>query len=73
MLPGSPLIRMAVEPMDMSISGPSLDVANLVAIRVEKLAQDQAKQEGNQVTALIEQAAPPVGLHGEGTHINTYA
>ena len=63
----------AVEPEDMSISGPSLDVANLVAVRVEKLAQDQAKQEGNQVVDLIEQAAPPIGLYGEGTHVNTYA
>jgi hypothetical protein len=57
----------------MSISGPSLDVANLVAVRVEKLAQDQAKQEGHQVADLIERAAPPIGLHGEGTHVNTYA
>jgi hypothetical protein len=57
----------------MSISGPSLDVANLVAVRVEKLAQDQAKQEGSQVVDLIEQAAPPIGLYGEGTHVNTYA
>jgi hypothetical protein len=59
--------------MVMSISGPSLDVANLVAVRVEKLAQDQAKQEAHQVVDLIEQAAPPIGLHGEGTHVNTYA
>ena len=57
----------------MSISGPSLDVANLVAVRVEKLAQDQAKQEGHQVVDLIERAAPPIGLHGEGSHVNTYA
>jgi hypothetical protein len=57
----------------MSISGPSPDVANLVAVRVEKFAQDQAKLEGRQVVTLIEQAAPPVGLHGEGTHVNTYA
>ncbi len=57
----------------MSISGPSLDVANLVAVRVEKLAQDQAKQESNQVIHLIEQAALPIGFHGEGTHVNTYA
>jgi hypothetical protein len=59
--------------MVMSISGPSVDVANLVAVQVEKLAQDQAKLEGRQVVTLIEQAAPPTGLHGEGTHVNTYA
>ncbi len=48
-------------------------MANLVAVRVEKLAQDQAKQESNQVIHLIEQAALPIGFHGEGTHVNTYA
>lgn len=59
--------------MGMSISGPSVDVASLVAVRVEKLAQDQAKLEGHQVAELIERAAPPPGMHGEGTHVNTYA
>lgn len=67
------MIGQAVEPMAMSISGPSVDVANLVAVRVEKLAQDQAKLESRQVVHLIEQAAPPIGLQGEGTHVNTYA
>jgi len=62
-----------VEARYMSISGPNLETANLVAVRVEKLAQDQAKQEGNQVVALIEQATPPVGPNGEGAHVNTYA
>jgi hypothetical protein len=57
----------------MTIPGLSGDTANLVALRVEKLAQDQAKQEANQVVALIEQATPPVGPNGEGTHVNTYA
>lgn len=58
--------------MGMTIPG-TTDTANLVAARVEKLAQDQAKQEGNLVVELIEQATPPVGPNGEGTHVNTYA
>lgn len=48
-------------------------MASLVAVRVEKIAQEQAKQEGNQVVELIEQATPPVGPNGEGAHVNTYA
>jgi hypothetical protein len=62
-----------VETICMSISGTSLDTAQLVAVRVEKLAQDQQKREGTQVVELIEQAAPPIGPNGEGSHINTYA
>jgi hypothetical protein len=57
----------------MSISGIGADDANLMAVRVQKLAQDQQKREGQQAVQLIEQAARPVGLHGEGTHVNTYA
>jgi hypothetical protein len=57
----------------MTISGTGLDGANQVAVRVQKLAQDQEKREGEQAVALIEQAVPPVGAHGEGTHVNTYA
>lgn len=58
----------------MNISGTSLDGTNEVALRVQKLAQDQEKREGEQAVALIEQSAPPpVGPNGEGTHINTYA
>jgi hypothetical protein len=67
------LIKGAVEAIIMSISGTRLDTAQLVAVRVEKLAQDQAKREGTQVVQLIEQAAPPIGPNGEGSHINTYA
>ena len=51
----------------------TLDPANQYAVAVQKIAQDQAKQDGTQVVALIENAAPPVGLHGEGSHINIYA
>jgi hypothetical protein len=61
------------EPSSMTISGTGLDPANAFAVRVQKLAQDQAKQEGEQAVALIEQATPQVGPHGEGSHVNTVA
>lgn len=57
----------------MTISGSSLDGSNPVAVRVQKLAQDQQKREGEQAVQLIEQSSPPVGPNGQGTHINTYA
>ncbi len=44
------------------------------AVGVEKLRQGAAKAEGAAATKLIEQSeVPPVGQHGEGSHINTYA
>jgi hypothetical protein len=61
------------EPSSMTISGAGLDPANELAVRVQKLAQDQAKQEGEQAVALIEQATRPVGPNGEGSHVNTVA
>lgn len=57
----------------MTTSGTSFDPSELFVVRVQKLAQDQAKREATQVVALIEQAAPPPGEHGKGTHVNTYA
>ena len=57
----------------MSISGTSLDSANPVAVRVQKIAQDQQKQEGQQAVQLIEQATPPIGPQGQGSHVNRYA
>jgi hypothetical protein len=57
----------------MTISGTSLDAANTFAVGVQKIAQDQAKQEGKQAVALIEQATPQVGPNGEGSHVNTVA
>jgi hypothetical protein len=57
----------------MSISGTGLDGANAVAVRVQQLAQDQQKREGEQAVQLIEQATPPVGPHGQGSRVNTYA
>jgi len=49
---------------------------NAYAVRVAKLAQDVAKQEGEAAVSLIEDAgnhAPPVGPNGEGSVINTTA
>jgi hypothetical protein len=45
------------------------------AVRVEKLAQNAMKQEGEAAVALIEEAAParPIGPNGEGTLVNTTA
>lgn len=57
----------------MKVSGTGLDGTNQFAVRVQKLAQDQVKQEGEQAVDLIEQAAPQIGPNGEGTHVNTYA
>jgi hypothetical protein len=57
----------------MSISGIGLPTSDAVALSVQKLTQDQQKREGAQAVALIEQATPATGPHGEGTHINTYA
>jgi hypothetical protein len=57
----------------MTISGTDLDPANAYAVRVQKIAQDQAKQDGKQAVALIEEAARPVGPNGEGSHVNTVA
>jgi hypothetical protein len=57
----------------MRISGTDLDGANQLAVRVQKLAQDQQKREGEQAVDLIEQSSPGVGPNGEGSHINTYA
>ena len=45
------------------------------AVGVMKIAHNAAKAEGEGTVALIEgaaQAAPPVGVNGEGRHINTY-
>lgn len=43
------------------------------AVRVEKLAQNAAKAEGEAAVQLIENASPPPpGANGEGAHINTY-
>jgi len=44
------------------------------AVGVERLRQGSAKAEGEAAVKLIEQSeTPPVGVHGEGSRINTYA
>lgn len=50
-----------------------LDPSNPYAVAVQKIAQNQQKQEGEQAVQLIESAGPSVGPNGEGTHVNTYA
>jgi hypothetical protein len=57
----------------MTVSGTDFDTSTRYAVAVQKIAQDQAKVEGTQTVELIENAAPPPGPHGEGSHINTYA
>jgi len=57
----------------MNVSGTGLDPANAFAVRVQKLAQDQQKQDGEGAVQLIQSATPHVGPNGEGSHINTYA
>jgi hypothetical protein len=60
--------------MSISATSPAgLDGANPYAVRVQKLAQDQEKREGQQAVELIDQATPQVGPNGQGSHINTYA
>ncbi|MEO8702503.1 MAG: hypothetical protein ABI867_20835 [Kofleriaceae bacterium] len=42
-------------------------------MKMQRVALDQARVEGECVLKLIEQAAPPpVGSAGQGTHVNTY-
>jgi|JI10StandDraft_1071094.scaffolds.fasta_scaffold121869_3 hypothetical protein len=46
------------------------------ATSVHKLAQDQAKVDGQAAVALIDGAQPeppPPGPEGQGTHVNRYA
>lgn len=57
--------------MDVTSAG---RVDSVYAVKVEKMAQDAAKVEGEGAVALIEGAKPPpVGPDGQGTHVNTYA
>lgn len=57
--------------MDVTSAG---RVDSVYAVKVEKMAQDAAKVEGEGAVALIEGAKPPpVGPEGQGTHVNTYA
>jgi hypothetical protein len=56
--------------MDVAKAG---TVVGAVAMRMEKVAQNAAKAEGEGAVALIEQAkAPPPPTEHQGTRINTY-
>lgn len=59
----------------MTISGvTNPDPSSAFDMKVAKLAQDQAKVEGQQAVALIEQSAPPPAEPGgPGSRVNTYA
>lgn len=60
--------------MDVSGSGSLGAVASaMYATSVQKLMQDQAKLQGDAAVKLIEQAPPPPGLEGQGSHVNRYA
>ena len=58
----------------MSISGVTgPDGSSAYAMKVVKLAQDQAKVEGRAAVALIEQSRPPTAEHGgRGGLVDTY-
>ncbi len=60
----------------MSIKGLSgLESGGAYDMKLAKIAQDQAKVEGEATTALIEQAQPPPpeSPGGPGSRINVYA
>jgi len=58
----------------MAINGVSIPEGSAYAVKIQSIANDQAKVEGKQTVALIEQSSPPPpGGQGQGTHINTYA
>ncbi len=63
-----------VDTPDMKVSG---DVPTQYAVRVEKLAQNAAKAEGQAALALIEDAGEvarrSAGPNGQGSLINTTA
>lgn len=59
----------------MTISGVTTpDGTSAYAMKIEKVAQDQAKVDGQAAVALIEQSGPPPAEPGgPGSLINTYA
>lgn len=58
----------------MTLPSLGADVASVVALRTQRIAQDQARRDGAGAVALIEGASPPpVGAHGEGRLVNRYA
>lgn len=60
--------------MSVSATTGTASLDSVYSVRVEKLAQDQQKIEGEAAIQLIEGASPPpVGPQGQGTHVNTFA
>jgi hypothetical protein len=64
----------------MTIGGPGpstsgLEASNTYGVSVARLAQNQARADGEAAVALIDgvPSAPPVGPHGQGQVINTHA
>ena len=62
----------------MDVTRAASQVGQVYAVRMEKLAQNAMKAEGEGAVALIEGARPPggpppPGPNGEGSRINTYA
>jgi hypothetical protein len=58
-----------VDPIDMNIS-PEMR-AVMYETRVQKVAQDQQRKEGEKAVELIEAASP--GPDGQGANVDTYA
>ena len=60
----------------MDVTGPNAigQIGQVYAVRVEKLAQNIQKAQGEAAVQLIQEAGqpPPPGLNGEGSRINTY-
>jgi hypothetical protein len=48
-------------------------VAHAYAVDVAKLAQRETRRQGEAAVQLIQQASPPVGPEGQGTHLNIVA
>jgi hypothetical protein len=59
----------------MSSSGVAIggSVAQAYAVGVAKLAQRESRREGEAAVQLIQEASPPVGPQGQGTHVNVLA
>ncbi len=57
----------------MDVKGAS-QVGQVYAVRMEKIAQNATKAQGEGAVELIQAAKPPPpGANGEGSRINTYA
>lgn len=60
--------------MSIAAVAPTSSSDSEYGVRVQKLAQDEQKVEGEAAVELIETAKPaPVGVNGEGSLVNRYA